>query len=291
MPRETVGLEAEMESSSSSSRRPEETGRDPDILSRNHHEPRQTIVLATHPVQAAGIISEDSGIQSSTSSSSLRNPPAVLGDKRKDDVEHYRRPLKSRALERQQSWSPSNLDFSYDYTNEAIEPDQGQRPSRQRIESFAARRTERPPSMSSVTATTPTYPTSVQDLTAPVLPSNDQLLDSLPMATRLYDVLNSEAHVPGMSRSQPAGSRSTRTRIPSGVLPLESEASTLVSHFLDHTNTSLPILNKTRLWLQVEALYTNVHDVLKQEDVCLVFRKSINTAKRRSESFCADRLE
>jgi hypothetical protein len=82
-----------------------------------------------------------------------------------------------------------------------------------------------------------------------------------------------------------------RTRIPSGVLPLESEASTLVSHFLDHTNTSLPILSKTRLWLQVEALYTNVHDVLKQEDVCLVFRKSINTAKRRSESFCADRLE
>ncbi|KAG7571286.1 hypothetical protein FFLO_00798 [Filobasidium floriforme] len=260
-----------MESSSSSSRRPQETGRDPDILFRNHHEPQQTIAAASHSVQAAGVIAEGSGHQNSTSSSSLPNPPAILGDKRKDNVEHYRRPLKSRALERQQSWSPSNLDFSYGHTNEARRPDQGQRPSRQRIESFAARRTDRPSSMSSVTPTTPNYPNSVQNLTTAVLPSNDQLLDSLPMATRLHDVLHSEAPIPAMSRLQPAGSRSMRTRIPSGVLPLESEASTLVSHFLDHTNTSLPILSKTRLWLQVEALYTNVHDVLKQEDVCLVF--------------------
>jgi hypothetical protein len=274
-----------MESSTSPSRRPQETGRDPDILSRNHHEPQQTIAAASHSVQAAGVIAEGPGHQSLTSSSSLPNPPAILGDKRKDDVEHYRRPLKSRALERQQSWSPSNLDFSYGHTDEARRSDQGQRPSRQVIESFPARRTDRPPSMSSVTATTPNYPNSVQDLTTAVLPSNDQLLDSLPMATRLHEVLHSEAPIPAMSRLQPAGSRSTRTRIPSGVLPLESEASTLVSHFLDHTNTSLPILSKARLWLQVEALYANVHDVPKQEDVCLVFRKSISTAKRRSESF------
>jgi hypothetical protein len=96
------------------------------------------------------------------------------------------------------------------------------------------------------------------------------------MATRLQGVLDGE--VPGLPivNAVQGGSRSTRTRVPSGVLPLIAEAEMLVGHFLDHTNTSLPILSETGLWSKVGSLYVDVGVGVNVEDVCLVFRERLS---------------
>lgn len=138
---------------------------------------------------------------------------------------------------------------------------------------FTEKRADRPRSMSSLAAETTTYQGSSRGPTSAVLPSNDQLLDSLPTATRLQGVL--EGKVPGLPRfdATPGGSQSKPARVPSESLPLTAEAEMLVGHFLDHTNTSLPILSETRLWAKVGSLYNDVGHGVAAEDVCLVFRE------------------
>ena len=197
---------------------------------------------------------------------------ANFGGKRKDHNVHERRNPRRLSLDRYSSRSPQEVLYGApgDGVNVFAWSGSDHAPAQYRARSSTAMGRSQPRPDSSLTAAAPMYQDhpSGRSSTA-VLPSNDQLLDSLPMANRLQSVLYSDGST---SRGIPSEeSRSTRIRILREVLPSVEEATLLVGHFLEHTNTSLPILSSTALITKVDALYNGVEGFVSSEDVCLSF--------------------